>query len=85
LLGVVVKVGVEALGNLTEAGHEIVREPVPSCFTITVKLYASPEEGGFEIVSDVMLLFMVNSKMFAVARSSVCEVELMVEAVTSSR
>ena len=84
-MAVVVKVGVEPFGNLTDAGHEIVREPVASCFTITVKLNASPEEGGFEIVSDVMLLFIVNSKMFAVDRSSVCEVELMVEAVTSSR
>ena len=56
----VVKVGVEPFGNFTEAGHVIVREPVASCFTIIVKLYASPEVGGFEIVSDVMLLFIVN-------------------------
>jgi len=71
LFAVVVKVGVEALGNLTEAGHEIVREPVASCFTMTVKLYASPDEGGFEIVSDVMLLFIVSSNMFAVDKSNV--------------
>ena len=69
LLAVVVNVGVEAFGNLTVAGHVAVRDPVASCFKISMKLKETPETGGLVKVN-VQLPVIVISKMLAVERST---------------
>ena len=43
---VAVKVGAIALGQSTEAGHVTVREPVPSCFCIKIKLLPATGVGN---------------------------------------
>lgn len=69
LLAVVVNVGVEPFGHLTDAGHVAVRDPVPSWSKISMKLYDTPEDGGLVNVN-VQLPVIVISKMLAVERST---------------
>jgi hypothetical protein len=70
LLAVVVNVGVEPLGYFTDAGHVAVRDPVASCFKISMKLNEVPEAGGLVNVN-VQLPVIVILKMLAVDRSTV--------------
>ncbi len=80
LLAVVVSVGAVAAGHLTAAGQVAVREPVPSCWRISVNEQAVPVAFGLENVK-VQLPVIIKLNALPVEISIVYEV--LVLAVTS--